>query len=452
MVYAIYEEFYPEVEKKLKRIAKKCIKHGNDFTFKVDGEEIRAIKNNDTDRMEYYKFILVNVEGTAKIDNWECIAVIEVHEVGNIIRRINTDIEIPDRFKHSENICEHCNSKRHRNNLYVIHNTETNEWKQVGGNCLNLYTNGLSLEYVTAYLDGITELEENNGVIEFGRGKAYYRVEDVIAMAVEIIEKTGYFNSQSDLPTKSLVSIMLNRHDIKLVNERLTDYRFNVYFTDNDFHKEETEDTVNKIIEYYLSVNDDSEFTHNIHVMLNEGYINPKNLGYLCYLPEGYAKHLQREIERAKRLEEKNEHFGEIGKRYKDKVINSVELLTSWYTDFGVTRLYKIVLDDGLEEDLEEPIKAALKHDILEINLTEYFYKIFDDRGIMATFDELLTLIEMFAEECAALEYDARPKAWTYARCIAALIASLEFDEDQQRAINFLEDPADRFENFIGAH
>lgn len=113
-------------------------------------------------------------------------------------------------------------------------------------------------------------------------------------------------------------------------------------------------------------------------------------------------------------------------------------------------------LEEAPEEDLKETkkdlIKAALKHDILEINLTEYFYKIFDDRGIMATFDELLTLIEMFAEECAALEYDATPKAWTYARCIAALIASLEFDEDQQRAINFLEDPADRFENFIGAH
>ena len=109
-------------------------------------------------------------------------------------------------------------------------------------------------------------------------------------------------------------------------------------------------------------------------------------------------------------------------------------------------------LEEAPKEDLEEPIKAALKHDILEINLTEYFYKLFDDRGIMATFDELLTLIEMFAEECAALEYDATPKAWTYARCIAALIASLEFDEDQQRAINFLEDPADRFKNFIGAH
>lgn len=114
-------------------------------------------------------------------------------------------------------------------------------------------------------------------------------------------------------------------------------------------------------------------------------------------------------------------------------------------------------LEEAPEEDLEEvktdSIKAALNHHSLEWDLTEYFYKIFvDERAVMATFDELLTLIEMFAEESAALEYDATPKAWTYARHIAALIASLEFEEDQQRAINFLENPADRFENFKGAH
>lgn len=130
-------------------------------------------------------------------------------------------------------------------------------------------------------------------------------------------------------------------------------------------------------------------------------------------------------------------------------------------TDEIAARIYAAIfesddLEEAPEEDLKEvkndPTKAALYHHSLEWDLTEYFYKIFDERGIMATFTELLILIEIFAEENAALEYDATPKAWTYARHIAALIASLEFEEDQQRAINFLENPADRFENFKGAH
>ena len=351
MVYAIYEDFFPEVEKKLNRVAKKCVKHGNDFTFEIKGEEIREYDNKETKRKEYRKFILVEVDGTAKIDNWECIAVLEINNYGNIIRRINTEIDIPDRFKNSEDICEHCNSKRHRNNLYVIHNVETDEWKQVGGNCLKLYTNGLSMEYVTAYMDGITELEENDGVFG-GSGKSYYSVKEVLSYAVEVIAKTGYFNADSRLPTKWLVAWLANHpinKAIEEINRDLANAKLMVRFDKKDFLKEDTETAVEEIIKYYKDVNDDSEFIHNIHVMLNEGYVQQKNFGFLCYLPEGYARHIQKEVEKVKRLEDiaKSEYFGNVGERYKDKAIQFVNLITAWETQWGVTYIYKIILEDG---------------------------------------------------------------------------------------------------------
>ena len=350
MLYAIYEDFYPDVEKKLNRVVKKCVKHGNAFTFEVKGEEVRESYNKELDRTEYHKFILVEVDGTAKIDNWECIAVLEIHEIGNIIRRINTEIDIPERFKHTDNICEHCNSKRQRNNLYVIHNIETDEWKQVGGNCLKLYTGGLSLEYVAAFMDGITELEEFDGII--GHGKAYYHVDEIISYAVEMIAKAGYFNAQSVLPTKCLVSyLMCNRLNkaVELINEEFNGIRSNIRVCEHDFHKEETKDIVEKIIAYYKGLEDNSEFIHNIKVMLNEEYILGKNFGFICYLPEGYAKHIKKEAEeeaeKAKKAESK--YFGEVGKRYKDKVISDVTLITTWETQWGVTYIYKITLEDG---------------------------------------------------------------------------------------------------------
>ena len=350
MVYAIYEEFYNDVEKKLNRIARKCSKNGNPFTFEVKGEEIREIEvNPQTKKTEFFKFILVEVEGTAKIDNWECIAVLEVHEVGNIIRRINTEIEVPSRFKTTENLCEHCNSKRQRNNLYIIHNTETDEWKQVGGSCLVQYTNGLNMEYVTAYMDGITELEENDGIIG-GSLKPYYDVENVIGRAYEFISKLGYFNAQSSLPTKDLVKEILYGKDyeksLEWINKQLKFY--DVEISRKDLYKEDTNDMVEKIIEYYNNLDDNSEFNHNIKVMLSEGYVLGKNIGYLCYLPQGYAKHIQMETERVKRAEmsAKSEYFGEVGKRYKDKAISSINLVTLWETQFGLTYVYKIILND----------------------------------------------------------------------------------------------------------
>ena len=346
MMYAIYEDFYPDVEKKLKRVAKKCIKHGNDFTFEVKGEEIREEYDKELDWKKYYKFILVEVDGTAKIDNWECIAVLENHDAGNIIRRINTEIDIPKRFKHTENVCEHCNTRRQRNNLYVIHNIETDEWKQVGGSCLKLYTGGLSMEYVAAYMDGITELEEFDGIV--GRGKAYYHVEEVLAYAVEVINKTGYFNAQSAIPTKYIVSKLMEDNlgrAIEHINEEFKDARLNVRISEHDFHKDNTEAVVENIIDYYKNLEDESEFIHNVKVMLNEGYVLPKNFGFLSYLPEGYAKHIQKEAEKAKKVE--TNHFGEVGKRYKDKVIKDVTLITSWETQWGITHIYKIILEDN---------------------------------------------------------------------------------------------------------
>lgn len=346
MMYAIYEDFYPDVEKKLNHVAKKCLKHGNDFTFEIKGEKIRENFNRELNRTEYYKFILVEVDGTAKIDNWECIAILEVHDVGNIIRRINTEINIPERFKHTKNICEHCNTNRQRNNLYIIHNIETDEWKQVGGNCLKLYTGGLSMEYVAAYMDGIIELEEFDGIV--GHGKAYYNVNEILSYAVEVINKTGYFNAQSVLPTKHLVSTLMHNDldkSINIINKDFADAKLDVRVNNKDFYKNNTNDTVEKIIAYYKNLEDDSEFVYNIKVMLKEGYVLSKNFGFLCYLPEGYAKHIQKEVEKAKKIETK--YFGEVGKRYKDKVIEDVTLVTTWETQWGVTYIYKITLEDG---------------------------------------------------------------------------------------------------------
>jgi hypothetical protein len=374
MTYAIFEDFFPEVEKKLTRIAKKCVKHGNEFVYNVTGEEVREFENKETGKVDYYKFILVEVEGTARIDDWECIAVLEIHSTGNVIRRINTDIEMPERFKISENVCEHCNSHRdNRKNLYVIHNIKTDEWKQVGGNCLMLYTGGLSMEYVVAFLDGITQLEESDGVVSFG-GKPYYKVQDVLALAVEVIGKTGYFNSDSALPTRRIVANFLFEKDIHNAiiesNKDFDSRRMAVRFSKSDFLKPNTNATVEEIINYYTNVEDDSEFVHNIKIMLKDGYITSKNLGYLCYLPHGYAKHIEREIERAKRLEEKHEHFGEVGKRYKDMKIMTIGMLTSWLTDYGVTYIYKIVLESG------EILVWKTTNEIFDDNDDEEFDKI----------------------------------------------------------------------------
>ena len=246
MTYEIYEGLFENVEKKLNRIAKKCAKFGNPFTFEVIGETIKTGKDENEEKVTY-KFLVIKVEGTARIDDWECVATLENHKEGNIIKKF-ADIDVPQRFWTTDNVCEHCGTRRDRKNLYIIHNVKTDEWKQVGKQCLILYTGGLNAEYVTSWYDGILELEEFDGFFPSG-GEIYYEVEDVLAYASELIDKLGYMKTWEDysLPsTKKYVRELIVRNDrmtledrISRINNDLKANRYDERVLKSDFNKEE---------------------------------------------------------------------------------------------------------------------------------------------------------------------------------------------------------------------
>ena len=359
MTYEIYEGLFEKVEKKLNSISKKCAKYGNPFTFEVVGDKVETGKDEDGNEVSY-KFLIINVEGTARIDDWECVATLENHSEGNIVKKI-ADVEIPNRFWTTGNICEHCGTQRNRKNLYIIHNVKTDEWRQVGKQCLILYTGGLNAEFVTGWYDGIKELEEFDGFFPSG-GEVYYDVRDVIAYANELIDKLGYMKVFEDysLPsTKRYVRELVSKSmkdtledKIRRINDNLKENRYDERVLKSDFHKEETAEKVEEIIKYYLSLYEtkrDNEFINNLGIILKEGYVSYKNIGYLCYLPQGYNKHISDEKARAiqKKADAASKHFGEEKKRYKDLEAITFDCLYSFDNQFGGGYCYRIILKSG---------------------------------------------------------------------------------------------------------
>lgn len=347
MQYAIAESLFDSVSSKLVRIAKKCVRYGGGFTFDIVGEEYRSYTNS-AHVHETQKFIIIDVSGTAKIDDWEFVATLDIYKNGNIVRRYNTDIDLPNRFMKSENVCEHCGTKRLRNNLYVIHNTETGEFRQVGGNCLALYTGGLSMEYVAAWMDGITELESNSCV--FG-SKVYYDVRDVVRYAYIITEKVGYMRASDNpslLATRDMVRIVSNKHEgaVDELNAKLREHGYEEKFTISDFTAD-VDEVVDAIIDYWFRCEDGGEFAHNVKVMLEEGYVESKQFGYLAYLPKGYMRHVEREAEHVKNTSEPCSYYGEVSKRYKNIDVERVEKIASFETDYGISHIYAITICDG---------------------------------------------------------------------------------------------------------
>lgn len=130
MQYSIYEGNMERLEKKLKRIENKCNKYGNtNFKFEVVGTEYKEIELDNGKKINT-KFYIVDVDGIAKVNDWVFVAIIQHKDNGNIIRQFKTDIEVPEKYRHTESICEHCNYKRVRKDTYLIYNEVTNEFKK----------------------------------------------------------------------------------------------------------------------------------------------------------------------------------------------------------------------------------------------------------------------------------------------------------------------------------
>ena len=108
MKYAIYEGNIDRLEKKLKRISNKCKAYGCDFHYEQTGEEFRELKDEKGNKYTA-RFVLVEAEGTAIINDWEFIAELEHTENGNIITGV-AGVEVPERYYTTRPMCEHCNS------------------------------------------------------------------------------------------------------------------------------------------------------------------------------------------------------------------------------------------------------------------------------------------------------------------------------------------------------
>lgn len=342
-IYNIPDFKIEELEKRITYISKKCEKYGNPFSYLKGLPFFKDI--NVDGKKATYRFYPVEVVGTAKIDNWEFVATLECHTNGNIIKRYNTGIELPERFKFSENICEHCFSNRIRTNLYIIHNIETGEHKQVGKSCLKSYTGGLSAEYVAYYMqimDLLSEEDTTSYCNSFVSSK-YYKVDEALSYALSVTNKYGYkktLDNDGYVPdsTKNVViSILMDGIEN-------TERHFGLQIpSEKEIFTEGKRQLVSSIIDYYVKLDGDTEFLHNIKVILAEKYCNIKNVGLLVYLPFGYKKAMENMDREKIRLENNSGfvYFGEIGKRYKD-IETTLSVLTSYDSMYGMTYIYKL--------------------------------------------------------------------------------------------------------------
>lgn len=191
---------YEKIEKLNKRAAKIGV---SPIVLTKVGEKYITVKNTGpggVETSEKVKVILVTVVGESpKLNGWSFAAVIEHHAEGNITRLVPPFSSIPERFRTTNRICEHCKMDRRRNDTYIVVN-EAGEHKQVGRSCLKDFTGHASPDALAQFAELLSMLDEIVGGFAGGGcgfGERYWDLSRVLSIASAVIRIDGQFVPKS---------------------------------------------------------------------------------------------------------------------------------------------------------------------------------------------------------------------------------------------------------------
>lgn len=360
--YSVYEGRMDDLMKKVTKIQNKCKKFGCDFHFEQVGEELKDVKCPDG-TVQKFRFILVEAEGTAKVNDWEFVASVEHTSKGNIFSKALSDVEIPERYRCSKPYCEHCNVNRSRKDTFIIRNMNTGDFKQVGKSCLMDFTHGMSAEYAAlcASMHDVFEEAQEAPVGFSSWSAAYYDIRTILQYGAETIRHFGYAktvdswgNYNPDSTRERMTRFFevgtgrtrfMNKEVIRSIREEMDNVNF-------DADSAEATKMVEDALSWIQVQEASNDYMHNLKVVTSLEAVDYSKFGILVSLFPTYNRELafkaeQAEKEEKRKAERHSKWMGELGKRITIDV-ESVACVTSWTNCFdgyntSITYLYKIV-------------------------------------------------------------------------------------------------------------
>lgn len=310
-----------DLRKRVARIEKKCVANNCNFNYQEIGECFKEIEIDK--KKQFVRFIQIEAEGKAIVNDWEFVCELEHTVNGNLIRSFSQDNL--DRFYSIDAQCEHCHTNHDRKYTYIVKNTITGEYKQVGKACLKLYTNGMDVSticYVLQFLDDIEDMQHSANFT----ANRYFDVWEVLDRTVTIVDENGYVKSGEPGCTSEKVRFELGSSSTyKLLHT----------------------DIVKNIIDWILSINANNDYLHNLQIICKSRYVGYKNLNLLISLYPTYLKALAKEQERSAKVNKSlSAYVGNVG----DKITINVKNwrpVTGYETQWGYMLIIEFVDENG---------------------------------------------------------------------------------------------------------
>lgn len=253
--------------------------------------------------------------------------------------------EIPAHYMTATTYCEHCNTNRGRNDVFLLQNVRTGKWMQVGRSCLQQFTGVENAEramslYVSAleFIDNFDDMGGDDGE-GFGGGAAYAGVDldAFVQVAAWLTDKYGYISrsaseTEGGSSTGDAAYGLLQARTGELAAELRT-------IMEDATAKAKAE----AAIEWAKNLPDDNSdsYRHNLRVIARDGYFSArKELGFAASLYQAYRRAMDEQRRLEMSASDLNEHLpAKVGDKltgYRLRTISIREL----NTQYGVSYLH----------------------------------------------------------------------------------------------------------------
>lgn len=394
--YSVWEGHMDALRKKVATIRRKCERFGCDFHFAEIGEEIKEVE--DTTRVNpvtgkhpivRVRFIIVEAEGTAVLNDWTFVATVEHTKEGNIFTKALLDVEIPERYWNSKPVCEHCNSNRERKNTCIVMNTKTGEFKQVGNSCLMDFTHGMSAStaaWFASIRSVFEEAEQYDVSLGYGWRDRYFKTQDMLTFAAEVVRKWGYVKGDEPDSTKDRTYLYFRAYhgDFRLAREVVDECRDAMKEVGFDPHSEGAAKLASDALAWLDKQEARNDYMHNLKVVCALPDTTYNRIGLLVSLFPTYNRDLEVQAAREAeaQAESKSEFVGNPGDRI-DVQVDSVWCITSWETCYGyrpeTVYVWKITGTDGNIYTWKTSTYLSEDHPPVSIKGTVKEHKVFRD-------------------------------------------------------------------------
>lgn len=365
--YKVHESNIDKLTAKAQMIEKKCHRYNCEFHFRIDDTPIFEDIKDEDGKVVTHKFFSVEASGVARINGWQFVATLEHKENGNIIRKALNDIEVPNRYRTTKPICEHCGTLRNRKDTYLVRNIETGEFKQVGKSCLKDFTGGLDVEFCAAMAQFEKDMEGSGSVASGWQNPSYIDVKDLLAASVLVIKAFGYVPTNGYGITSRDAALQLHNEHHGMFDVLSKPNREELHSHVTKTCEDEEAQQVAKDAHRWLYTQEDSDYIHNLKVATSSTHCSRRDTGLVVSLIQSYFKAVDREQRKAiaRKVNAASQWVGQQGDKIEANIASS-KYVTSWETEWGYTYMYQFVTTDGniliwktgKDLDLDTPVES----------------------------------------------------------------------------------------------